>query len=126
MPEWMYILIFGAMVGAIGFYMKKLNKASEKNIGIWKETVYTQLTEFQKSIDKLSEAIVGLTETGIEQREMFVVMREQTMGEMKRLGEHALAADRQSAMNASDIADIKKDLTTIKAEHNIFHKGKTI
>lgn len=126
MPEWIYILIFGAMVGALAYYMKSLNKASNSNVNIWKTTVYDQLNEFQKSMDKLSLAIVGLTETGIEQRELFIIMKEQTLAEMKRMGEHALAADRQADANKVEIADIKKLITIISAEHKIFHKSKTM
>jgi CDP-diacylglycerol pyrophosphatase len=124
MPEWIYILIFGTMVGALAYYMKKLNKANLSNVNIWKTTVYNQLGEFQKSMDKLSEAIVGLTKTGIEQREMFVIMKEQTLAEMKRLGEHALAADRQSAQNMESIADHEKRITAVETKCEIMHSGK--
>ena len=95
MPEWILIIIFTSVLGALGYILKRLDSS-----------------------------VTELTKVTSEQGKLLVGFQERTKADIKEVRHLALSADRQSALNMSEIADHEKRITTIETEHSIFHKLK--
>ena len=71
---------------------------------------------------RLDKSVTALTAVTTEQGKLLMGFQERTKAEIKEVRAHALAADRQSAINETEIAEHGIRLTKLESEHNLYHK----
>ena len=80
------------------------------------------LTGLGYILARLDKSVTELTNVTSEQGKLLMGFQERTKAEIKEVRAHALAADRQSAINETEIAEHGIRLTKLESEHNLYHK----
>ena len=95
MPDWTLIIIFTSVLGALGYILKRLDSS-----------------------------VTELTKVTSEQGKLLVGFQERTKADIKEVRHIALSADRQSALNETQLVDHEKRIGKIETEHILFHNKK--